>query len=367
MEEAQARRSGIRHLSDCAEADTGEAALSLRYVSYRSYEELGAFAARQQDLLGAVAFGRRPPPFAFGKGTPFIWVDMPCLGGDGVYEVWGSGQPVKSVSARGIGASHNEDVLFGCLQVPDEERLEDASRLVYRRVFDFIDELGFPFLTRVWNYLPRINAETGGIERYRQFNVGRYEAFAAQGRTGCEGSSVDMPAACALGCRGGLVNVYFLASRRAGCPVENPRQLSAFNYPERYGPRTPLFSRAMLMQPAGQRILSISGTASVVGHETRHAGDPAAQIGETIANLRALMDAAGEAAGDASERPTPGGRDLLLKAYLRDSGYLPVVQNALTKTFRDASVAYLQADICRSDLLVEVDGMYFPQRSEDRT
>lgn len=334
-------------------------ALGLSYVSYRSYEGLDGCAARHANVanvLGVVAFGARPPTTALRTETPFIWVDMPYLEGEGYCEVWESGQPVEPVKSSGIDACHNEDILFGCLHLSAEDGLEEASRAAYSRLFDFIDGQGFPFLMRAWNYFPCINAETGGIERYRQFNIGRHDAFAAQGRTGSESSGgADMPAACALGSRGGPLNVYFLASRQAGRPVENPRQVSAFDYPERYGPRSPKFSRAMLMQPAGQRILSISGTASVVGHETRHAGDPDAQIAETIANIRALMDAAGEK----DARPTPGNGELLLKAYLRAPGYLAAMQSALTQAFPDASVAYLQADICRTDLLVEVEGMYF--------
>lgn len=306
---------------------------------------------RRDELLGVVAFGNRPPP-DFRKAFPFVWVDMPLLEGDGFCEIFRCTQPVQAVSSRGISGTCNQDLLFGCLQVSDEGRLEDASRFAYSRVFEFIDEVGYPSLMRAWNYFPRINGEADGVERYRQFNIGRYEAFAAKGRT----IGVDMPAACALGSSGGPLTVYFLAARKPGLPVENPRQVSAFDYPQRYGPRSPMFSRAMLMQPAGQRVLAISGTASVVGHETRHPNDVGAQIAETLANIQVLMDAAGKAGAQ-------NGSKLLLKAYLRDPTHLPTVQKALAENFSDAQVAYLQADICRSDLLVEIEGMYFPDRT----
>lgn len=298
-----------------------------------------------------MAFGDQPPA-DFPAAAPFVWVDMPSLWGGAFCEVWSSADPVQAVSARGISGAHNQDLLFGCLQVTDDGPLEDASRSAYSRVFEFIDETGFPSLMRAWNYFPGINREAHGVERYRRFNIGRHEAFAAKGRT----IGVDMPAACALGCSGGPLTVYFLAARRPGIPVENPRQVSAFDYPQRYGPRSPTFSRAMLMQPAGQRVLAISGTASVVGHETRHPDNAAAQIAETLANIRLLMKAAGE--------PGPGdGSNLLLKAYLRDAEYLPCMQDALAKNFGEAQVAYLRADVCRSDLLVEIEGMYFPDRA----
>lgn len=343
-------RPGERHLSAPASTHRGEAALDL---SYASYAELPACTGNGAGLLGVVAFGTRPPP-DFRAASPFVWVDMPLLHGDGFCEVWRSAQPVRPAASRGITGAHNEDLLFGWLQVADEGRLEDASRRAYTRVFEFIDELGFPLLMRAWNYFPRINGEADGVERYRRFNVGRHEAFTAKGRT----IGIDMPAACALGCSGGPLTVYFLAAREAGLPVENPRQVSAFDYPQRYGPRSPTFSRAMLMQPAGRRVLAISGTASVVGHETRHPGDGGAQIAETLANIRALMDAAGEAGAQPGQKSA----NLLLKAYLRDPGDLPRMRKALAGTFGAAHVAYLQADICRSDLLVEIEGMYFQDR-----
>jgi enamine deaminase RidA (YjgF/YER057c/UK114 family) len=347
MEEAQARGSGGGRLSGCGLAERAQAALSLDYVSYA---ELAARVGRAKHLLGVVAFGSGPPASTLCEGSPFIRVEMPSLDGDGCCEIWGSGQPVQAVNSHGISGAHNRDLLFGCLQVPVRKALEEASRAAYGRVFDFIDALGFPYLMRAWNYFPGINDEAEGVERYRRFNIGRHEAFAAKGRT----IGVDMPAACALGCDGGPLTVYFLAARTAGLAVENPRQVSAFDYPEQYGPRSPTFSRAMLMQPAGRRVLAISGTASVVGHETRHKGEPAAQIAETIANIRALI----EAAGEAGARPIRSG-DLMLKAYLRDPVYLPAMQRALTQAFGDVRVAYLRADICRSDLLVEVEGMLF--------
>lgn len=324
-------------------------------LSYASYAGLDSRLAGDTPLLGAVAFGARPPPAAHRADFPFVWVEMPTLRGEGVLEIWESGRPVERVQSNGVRGARNDHVLFGALQIPEGEGpgLEAAGRLAYCRVFDAIDALGFPYLLRAWNYFPAINDDADGVERYRRFNVGRHDAFAGRGRT----VGVDMPAACALGCREGPLTVYFVAGNVRGRPLENPRQVSAYRYPERYGPSSPTFSRAMLMQPDGIRALAISGTASIVGHETQHVGDIGAQIEETLANIRVLMDAAGFAVS-----PSPAaGAGLLLKAYLRRPGDLPAVENALGRTFGKAGVVYLQADICRSELMVEIEGLYTPR------
>src|SRR3546814_8116900 len=51
----------------------------------------------------------------------------------------------------------------------------------------------------------------------------------------------------------------------------------------------PSFSRATLIGDGANARLLVSGTASVVGHESLHAGDLTAQLDETMANLDAQI------------------------------------------------------------------------------
>jgi enamine deaminase RidA (YjgF/YER057c/UK114 family) len=319
--------------------------LQLRYLPAF---ELDAQLGRLRDqTLGVIAFGPQAPAIS---DFPGAHVDMPVIGGAGFYEVWSSSERVVRFDARDITAAHDEQTFFGCLQI-EERDIESAGRIAYTRVFDAIGRAGYPHLVRVWNYFPAINADADGLERYRRFNVGRHDAFVASGRA----VGATAPAACALGCRSGPLTVYFLAVRAPGQSVENPRQTSAYHYPARYGPRSPTFSRAMLVQTDNEAALFISGTASIVGHETLHAGDAALQIAETVSNLTALLGQAGVRERDINR----AGRNLLLKAYLRRSEDLPIVRECLRRAFGPrAAVVYLHAEICRPDLLVEVEGAY---------
>jgi chorismate lyase/3-hydroxybenzoate synthase len=275
---------------------------------------------------------------------------MPVLNDECMFEVWTSAQPVVRDDADGLAAARNEDVLFGCLQMKPNRRLDAVTHLAYSRIFDFIDGRGYGHLMRVWNYFPRITADADGLERYAWFNVGRHEAFADKGRV----IGADTPAACALGSRGGDLVIYFIAAREAGRLVENPRQTSAFHYPSQYGPRSPTFARARLMRAAGKPLLFVSGTASIVGHRTQHIGDAPAQARETVANIRAVMAQAQLAGLEYSG----GGASLLLKTYLRRPDDLGMVRDCLTQAFGPATnMMYLQADICRADLLLEVEAV----------
>ena len=190
------------------------------------------------------------------------------------------------------------------------------------------------------------------MERYRQFNVGRQEAFFEAGQAAFEGA----PAACALGIHQGALCIRFLAGRAAPLPVENPRQVSAYHYPRDYGPRAPTFSRAAMAEIGGGDVaLFISGTASIVGHETKHVGEVVAQAEETLRNLRAVIAAANERT---TARFDLAALDCVV--YVRHVGNAPIVRQVLDRELGPAAhtvshAVYLEADICRQDLLVEIE------------
>lgn len=247
------------------------------------------------------------------------------------------------------------DWLFGSVDSSvDAARgdLTDLSRQIYQDIFDTLAHSGIPHLLRVWNYLPDINREHAGLERYRQFNLGRQDAFLAAEQDAFAGS----PAACALGTHGGPMAVRFLAGKVVPVPLENPRQVPAWRYPRDFGPRSPTFSRAVLVPNAAHQLtLFISGTASIVGHSTVHAGDVLAQTEETLRNLQAMLDTA-QARSTAHWRL----QDLVCTVYVRHAQDLPLIRPCFEAQVGPDSLAarsaiYLEADICRADLLVEIE------------
>jgi chorismate lyase / 3-hydroxybenzoate synthase len=134
--------------------------------------------------------------------------------------------------------------------------------------------------------------------------------------------------------------------------VENPRQVSAYHYPQQYGTHSPVFSRAALVRHRGSLALFISGTASIVGHRSAHVGDIAAQTRETLLNIDALLSEANAAAGGAHFDLGA----LTGKVYVRRPADLPVIRAQLAPALAaGARFIYLQADICRQDLSVEIE------------
>jgi len=249
--------------------------------------------------------------------------------------------------------------LFGSLNIAERAidahneagALQRATEIAYQEIFDVLNETEHRHLIRVWNYLPEINAQAGGDERYRHFNSARQMAFRKSGRA----TLGTVPAACALGSPpGSPLSIYFLAARRPPKMIENPRQTSAYHYPPKFGRHSPIFSRACVWGESGSGRLFVSGTASIVGHETIHRGDVIAQTRETMVNIGALLEEANRIVG-AGHYSLNG---LKLKVYVRKPSDLPAIEATLSELLSPAaSIVYLQADVCREDLLVEIEAV----------
>jgi len=314
-----------------------------------------------RSVLGIVGFDKLPP---FDSPPVPITASMtPPLGAAAeVCEVWRVGgtlaDPFSSLSERSgrIQYRYCGDYLFGSVTVAESAgdgtasaALVQATKRVYRDIFGVLEQTRRRHLIRVWNYLPDINRETDGEERYRHFNFARQAAFRHVGRS----TVGTVPAACALGTRpGSPISIYFLASSRPPTMIENPRQTSAYFYPPQFGASSPTFSRACLLRESPGTDLFVSGTASIVGHETVHPGDATAQTRETLANIEALLGEANRIVGSARYSLD----NLKFKVYVRHAADFPAVQRALSAIVHAATpVVYLQADVCREDLLVEIE------------
>ena len=162
----------------------------------------------------------------------------------------------------------------------------------------------------------------------------------------------QLPAACALGTANGPLSIAFLLGRKAPVAIENPRQVSAYEYPEDYGPKTPSFSRATLLCLEYSSILFISGTASIVGHQTLHTTDVVAQTKETLANLEAVIAEANHTTGKVKFNL----RNVFLRVYIRHAADISLVRNEIHRHLGEATKAvFIQADICRQELLLEIE------------
>jgi chorismate lyase/3-hydroxybenzoate synthase len=321
-----------------------------RYLTPHAYETLDPSASPRP--AAAVVHGDYDPP-----DRPWLQIHSTLPPVDGA--------PRVEVMLTASSAAMARSGCFDFLETPEflivASRADEAeaasltarSDRLYDALFPLIEARGYPHILRLWNIIEDINRVEGDLERYRQFCLGRHEAYVRRQ----PGLSDQFPAASAVGSRAGGLTLYGIAAKAPGLPVENPNQVSAYRYPPQYGPRSPSFSRALVKEwsESGRANLFISGTASITGHETRHAGNIPAQVGQTIDNLETV---AAEASRRTSRNFALRNPDTLLKAYVRRPEDLPEIRACvLNRLGPDVEVLYLRSDVCREALLVEIDGV----------
>lgn len=320
-------------------------------LKYLAPEAVDAHLAECGDRLACVVGFGSDPVATTKTGCPVLWVDTPVLGGDAAYEIWTADKPVKQYRDELIAGAGNEDIFFGRMAFHDGAA-RDLSATAFRAfsgIFEFLQRGNYANLIRVWNYFPEINAVRNDMERYHGFSIGRHEAFVRYRK-----QVEDSPAACALGSRRGPLVIYFLAARSPGFQIENPRQTSAYRYPRQFGPRSPTFSRATLAFSGRAQTLFISGTASILGHDTVHRGSVELQTRETLANIRAVIDQACREGFEFAGYE----HGLALKVYVRHPGDAGTVLDIIRAEWGMLQeLLVLQADVCRPDLLLEIEAV----------
>ncbi|MFZ5656785.1 MAG: pteridine-dependent deoxygenase [Pseudomonadota bacterium] len=299
----------------------------------------------QPDVLAVIGFGRA----AVHSEDPRALAVALEPHGTAPLEVWRTSAPVRSGRAGGLAYSHDGRLLFAAMEVDERAGdIQSAAEDAYAALRTRTSTLGYPHLLRVWNYLDDITVGEGDAERYKRFCVGRARGLG-------DFAPASLPAATAIGRvePTGRLQVYWLAAREPGRPLENPRQVSAYRYPRQYGPQPPSFARAML--PAFDAPLLLSGTAAIRGHESLHADDAAAQLDETLANIASLVDVARVHRPRLPPVPGPGSH---LKAYVREADELDLADARLAARLPAVPRVVLHARVCRRELRLEIDGAH---------
>lgn len=318
---------------------TNDAALPCLRVRYEFVDAQAALA--QAGVLAVIGFGNAVPVTEDPR-----WLRVPLQPAETVapLEIWRTQGHVEHGRNGALRWASDGDYGFVSLELDEAAHggITGATHAAYQTLEQWRSASATPHWLRMWNYLDAINSGAGDEERYRQFCRGR-----------ASGAVIDSyPAATAIGVRDGrrVVQVYALAARQPGSAVENPRQVNAWRYPRQYGPAAPGFARGKLA-PTRSPQLFISGTAAVVGHASHHSDDATAQLAETLANLDSLRNAAHIAA--------PFGANSVLKVYVRHAhDVAPFHEQLHARWGADTPLLFLYGDICRAELLVEIDGIH---------
>ena len=237
--------------------------------------------------------------------------------------------------------------------------------LAYRAIANALERREARHPIRFWNFIPDINKPVSeSLSRYMVFNAGRFSAFHDwYGEAKAFGRYVAT--ASGVGHAGRDLVIHCLSSATPGVAIENPRQVSSYNYSEHYGPLPPTFARATAVNFDRQEasFLLVGGTASIRGERSLHHGNTLQQTIETLHNLAAVVRT-GAAAHCAEEFPAHWSDRSWLECFrsLRVYHVRATDQEHLAAVLGDHGVnldaiEWRQASLCRPELLVEIEGV----------
>jgi enamine deaminase RidA (YjgF/YER057c/UK114 family) len=225
-------------------------------------------------------------------------------------------------------------------------------------------------VVRTWLYLGGITEPEAASCRYQELNRARKDFYrgiqfgrAPSSHNG-NGHAHGYPASTGIGMSGSgfVMSCMALETNRKDVfllPLENPQQTPAYDYPGKDRDQIPKFSRAIALLSGDYATTWISGTASIVNSESCHLGDIEAQTRQTLKNIERLISPenfsvhgfrnAGATLADLAK----------IRVYLKRPGDLEKCRKVCEQQLGAVPAVYLAADVCRPELLVEIEGVAF--------
>jgi len=233
------------------------------------------------------------------------------------------------------------------------------SESAFLQVDKLLRAVGFPVhsIVRQWNYIQDILGFDGQEQHYQTFNDVRSSFY------GKSFENTGYPAATGIGMNEGGIIIQFIAiqsKEHNTSPIDNPEQVSAHEYSEKVlvGEQcnlktTPKFERARYLELYGRKVIFISGTASIRGEHTVGIGNPAEQTEITIDNIRQLYSEEMLSKITSGKLSPKYGH---ARVYIKNRKDYSAIRKTFKTHFGNLPVVYIIADICRPELLVEIEG-----------
>jgi len=300
----------------------------------------------------------------------------PCEGQSLALEAWAiGGEGVKVEHPYPDVVTVNYDglnwIYLGGIAVPEGEATAyEQTRAGFRELVRRLDLVGATMgdVVRTWLHQGGITEFEGTTERYRELNRARSDVFdeeQARGTMLVRREDADYyPASTGIGtlCRGFTVGAMALKTVRRDVslrPLENPQQTSSFQYSANYSAKSPKFSRAMAVLVGDYVTTWISGTASIVRSESVFLGDAAAQTRQSLDNIERLL-APENFARQGMAGVEASLRDLAkIRVYVKRPEDYDACRAVCEERLGAIPAVYALADVCRPELLVEVEGVAF--------
>ena len=312
--------------------------------------------------------------------TTFVF-QPPCQGKLLSIEALGVGRSndgvrIKRVSDQVVVAGHSGVSWVHCGQmVPQTSApgVYDRSVSAFQQMNAALAQLGIRYdqVIRTWLYLGDIVGPEGDTQRYKELNRARtdfYQDIHFSAVATPQGHDPKVyPASTGIGTEGKevVMSCIALVTERDDIlftPLENPVQTSAFDYGSDYSPKSPKFARAMALSCGPFATTFVSGTASITESETRYIGDVEGQTRQTLDNIEALISESNfKAHGMPGLGATLDGL-ALVRVYIKNQEDYAKTKAVCEARLGELPTIYAVADVCRPELLVEIEGIAFSQQ-----
>lgn len=235
--------------------------------------------------------------------------------------------------------------LAGNIYVNQHSAPADKYDFAFEKLGELLVANGFHagHIVRQWNYIGNILQTENTMGNYQMFNIARSKFYGLNFPQG-------YPAATGIGMNDEGIAISFYAVRSEGIKkhiFRNPNQTAPYEYSGFGGTlELPKFERALGLEISGLTHIFVSGTASIFKDETVETGNAVAQTKVTLQNISKLAET------------DKNGKDKFystIRVYVKNQSDLPAIREITHSFFGHLPVNYLIADICREDLLVEIE------------
>ena len=335
------------------------------FVGANSPDEYFSYSKQIENRLNATGI-----PFSVLAESPespaLVMIEAGFVDSTGIQMEYGMAGTVRYSKINSSG--YNEYWFAGVGSGTRDESTYEKSANAFASLLDAFLKLGIGFnsVFRQWNYVERIfdfdQAENRQRQNYQLFNEIRNEYYSKY----LTGSG--FPAATGIGTNLNGVTIECMAvtsdSEVTTVAISNPKQLNSYKYgqdvlkgnPQTSGKQNqpPQFERARLMTNGNGSRLFISGTASIVGQETIGLNDVEKQTYVTIENIGQLVSEPNLREHYPELAVCPD-KYAYVRVYVKNEEDIPTVKVICGNHFGEVPMTFVKADICRADLLVEIE------------
>jgi enamine deaminase RidA (YjgF/YER057c/UK114 family) len=341
------------------------------FLDIESAEELSKYSKEGSEFVERM-FGNAIPPYSFVSQAPEGAGLMTCEAaffsnskGDYSFDYKKSGDTPYLV----LSSPSKDEVIVSGVTSDTKKNFEAQSVDVFTQMENILhqENMVFSDIIRQWSYIGDITGMYGEKQNYQVFNNVRANFYAKSDNW------IGFPAATGIGMRTNGIVVDFVAARLKGVasrhPLKNPAQTDAHEYSQDVlvgqkndeavnGLETPRFERAMAIWNSRMNRVIISGTAAITGENTVATGNVEDQTNVTLNNIETLVSPE-NIKNTIKDSNFIAGKISVMRGYVKHKKDVTVVRDIIKKRYPDTPLLMVEADICRDDLLVEIEGEYW--------